>query len=81
MPGRGYARAARRESARVNKAVAAAHADSLEAWADQWGRDEESGSREIAFLLARAVKLMRGAAPEATEELPAPSVSAEVAAD
>lgn len=44
----------------MNKEVAKAQASSVETWADQWSRDQSEGSTEVAFLLRRAAKLMRG---------------------
>lgn len=71
----------------MNKAIANAQAETLRTWADQWGRDEASGSREVAFLLARAAKMMRdgeadevpGVASAAT--LPAAQVQSELTSD
>ena len=40
--------------------VVASQADMLTVWAEQWSRLERSGSGEIAFLLGRVVRLMRG---------------------
>jgi hypothetical protein len=66
----------------MNSDIATAQADTLRTWADQWARDDASGSGEVAFLLARASRLMRGGETEAPEvSLPAAPVSSEIAAD
>lgn len=69
----------------MNKDVARAQADTLLTWADQWGRDDGSGSREVAFLLTRVAKLMGGtedvAGVPAAAELPLAPVHSELTAD
>jgi hypothetical protein len=67
----------------VNKDIAVAQADTLRTWAEQWSRDDESGSGEVAFLLAQAARLMRGAGEPSdfAIDLPAPAVTTEVVAD
>ena len=67
----------------MNKDIAVAQADTLRTWAEQWSRDDESGSGEVAFLLARAARLMRGAGEpgDFAIDLPAPAVTTEVVAD
>ena len=70
----------------MNKDVAKSQAETLMVWADQWGRDESSGSREVSFLLARASRLMSGLPPEVSQtpfdmSLPSAPVHSEVASD
>jgi hypothetical protein len=67
----------------MNKDIAIAQADTLRTWAEQWSRDDESGSGEVAFLMARAARLMRGGkgTGDIADGLPAPVVATEVAAD
>lgn len=59
----------------MNKDVAKAQAETAEGWADQWSRDQSEGSSEVAFLLRRAAKLMRGDTDTEIELSPAPVVS------
>lgn len=40
--------------------VVNAQADTASTWSEQWSRVERSGAGEIAFLLARVARLMRG---------------------
>lgn len=40
--------------------VIASHAETTAMWAEQWSRVERPGAGEIAFLLARVARLMRG---------------------
>lgn len=64
----------------MNKDIAKAQAETLMTWADQWGRDDASGSQEVTFLLTRVAKLMGGTA-SAAAELPAAPVHSELATD
>lgn len=62
----------------MKSVIAKAHSETLRTWADQWERDESSGSREVAFLLTRAARLMIGEEDVPVEEkLSAPAVQSE----
>lgn len=40
--------------------VIAAQANTLRTWAEEWARREDPGSSEVAFLLLRTARMMRG---------------------
>lgn len=73
----------------VNKSVIEAQAGTLSEWAEQWSRDTAAGTSEIAFLLKRAARVMRGALPSEYESevtvleigLPNSTIVSELAAD
>jgi len=68
----------------MNKGIARAQASTLMTWADQWGRDDAEGSSEVAFLLARAARMMNGtedASAVSVTGLPAAPVQSELAGD